>query len=55
MFHHRDAARFPLDMMLGIQAKEFNLAFIRPEILVSYGLRFFRYLLANFKRSAVKG
>ena len=30
MLHHRDGARFPPDVMLGIQAKEFNLGFIRP-------------------------
>ena len=30
---------FPPDMMLGIQAKEFNLCFIRPENFVSHGLR----------------
>jgi hypothetical protein len=33
----------------GIQAKEFSLGFIRPENLVSHGLRFFRCLLANSK------
>ena len=27
MLHHRDDARFPPDVMLGIQAKEFNLGF----------------------------
>src|SRR4029434_7221153 len=32
-------AWFPLDMTLGIQAKEFNLCFIRPDNLVSHGLR----------------
>ena len=37
--HHRDCARFPPDVTLGIQAKEFNLGFIRPENLVSQGLR----------------
>jgi hypothetical protein len=30
---------FPPDVMLGIQAKEFNLGFIKPENLVSHGLR----------------
>ena len=35
MLHHRDGARFPPDVMLGIQAKEFNLGFIRLENLVS--------------------
>jgi len=30
---------FPPGMMLSIQAKEFNLCFIRPENLVSHGLR----------------
>ena len=39
MLHRRDGARFPPDMILGIQAKEFNLGFIRPEHLVSHGLR----------------
>ena len=29
----RDGGRFPPDVTLGIQAKEFNLAFIRPENL----------------------
>jgi hypothetical protein len=33
--------------MLGIQAKEFNLGFIRPENLVSHGLRVL--LLENSK------
>ena len=31
MLHHKDDDRFPPDVMLGIQAKEFNLGFIRPE------------------------
>jgi hypothetical protein len=39
MFHHRDGARFPPGVMLGIQAKEFNLDFIRPENLASHGLK----------------
>jgi hypothetical protein len=39
MLHHRDGARFPPDMTLGIQAKEFNLGFIRSENVVSHGLR----------------
>jgi hypothetical protein len=34
---------------LGIQAKEFNLGFIRPDNIVSHGLRVFRCLLANSK------
>ena len=38
MFHCRNGARFPLDGTLGIQAKEFNLGFIRLENLVSHGL-----------------
>uniref|UniRef100_A0A8C7TDS8 Si:ch73-142c19.1 n=1 Tax=Oncorhynchus mykiss TaxID=8022 RepID=A0A8C7TDS8_ONCMY len=42
MLHCRDGARFPLDVMFGIQAKKFNLGFIRPENLVSHGLRVFR-------------
>jgi len=33
------SAWFPPDMTLGIQAKEFNLYFIRPENFVSHGLR----------------
>ena len=32
-------AWFPSDVTLDIQAKEFNLGFIRPENLVSHGLR----------------
>ena len=39
MFHSKDGARFPPDVKLGIQAKEFNLGFIRPENLVSHGQR----------------
>ena len=39
MLHRRDGARFLAYVMLGIQAKEFNLGFIRPEILVSHDLR----------------
>jgi hypothetical protein len=39
MLHHRDGARLPPDMMLGIQAKEFNLGFLRPDNLVSHGPR----------------
>ena len=39
MLQRRDGARLPPDVTLGIQAKEFNLAFIRPENLVSHGLR----------------
>ena len=46
MLHCRDGigqvmseAWFIPDMMFGIQAKEFNLCFIRPENLVSHGLR----------------
>ena len=35
MLHRRDGARFPPDVTLGIQAKEFNLGFTRPENLVS--------------------
>ena len=30
ILHRRDSARFPPDVTLGIQAKEFNLGFIRP-------------------------
>ena len=31
MLHRRDGARIPPDVKLGIQAKEFNLSFIRPD------------------------
>jgi hypothetical protein len=31
MLHHRVGARFPPDVILGIQAKEFNLGFIKLE------------------------
>jgi hypothetical protein len=34
-----NGAWFPTDVTIGIQAKEFNLDFIRPENLVSHGLR----------------
>ena len=37
MIHRRDGARFPLDVTLGIQDKEFNLGSVRPENLVSHG------------------
>ena len=53
MLHRRDGARFPLDVTLGIQAKEFNLGFIRPENLVSLGVRVFMCLLANSKRAVM--
>jgi hypothetical protein len=36
-----DGDRFSPDMMLGIQSKEFNLDFIRPENLVYHYLRVF--------------
>jgi hypothetical protein len=36
MLHRRDGARFPSDVTLGIQAKQFNLSFIRPENLASH-------------------
>ena len=39
MLQRRDGARFPPDVTLGIQTKEFNLGFIRAENLVSHGLR----------------
>ncbi|XP_070292978.1 transport and Golgi organization protein 2 isoform X6 [Salvelinus sp. IW2-2015] len=35
MLHRRDGAWFPPGVMLGIQAKEFNLGFIRPENLAA--------------------
>ena len=39
MLHRRDGARILPNVTLGIQAKEFNHGFIRPENLVSHGLR----------------
>ena len=42
-----DGARFPVDVTLGIQAKELFIGFIRPDNLVSHGLRDVRHLLAN--------
>ena len=39
--------------MLGIQAKAFNLGFIRTENLASHGLRVFRCLLENSKRAVM--
>ena len=46
MLHRRDGigqvmsgAWFPPDVTLGIQDKEFNLGFIRPENLISHGRR----------------
>ena len=39
MLHRRHGARFPPDVTLGIQAKEFHLGFITLENLVSHGLR----------------
>ena len=53
MLHHREGARFPPDVTLGIQAKEFNLGFIRPENLVSHGLRVLKFILANSKRAVM--
>jgi hypothetical protein len=53
MLHRRDDARFPPGVRLGIQVKEFNLGFIRPENLVSHGLRVFRCLLAKSKRAVM--
>ena len=41
MLHRQDGARLPPDVNLGIQAKEFNLGFIRPENLVSHCLKVF--------------
>ena len=38
MLHRRDGDRLTPDVTLGIQAKELNRAFIRPEHLVSHGL-----------------
>ena len=60
MLHCRDGngqvmsgAWFPPDMTLDIQAKEVNLGFIRPENLVSRGLRVFKYLLANSNQAFI--
>ena len=53
MLHRRDGAMFPTDVMLGIEAKEFDLGFIRPTNLVSHGLRVFRCLLTNSKQAVV--
>ena len=47
MLHRRDGARFLPDLTLG------NLGFIRPENLVSYGLRVLRCLLANSKQAVM--
>ena len=54
MLHRRDGARFPPDVILGIQAKQLNLGFIGPENLVSYGLSVFRYRLENSKRAVMR-
>ena len=40
-------------MTLGIQAKGFNLGFIRPENLVSHGLRVLRCLSVNSKQAVM--
>ena len=40
---------YPPDMMLGIQAKEFNLGFIRSENLVSHGLRVLKGPFGNLQ------
>ena len=53
MLHRRDGARFPPDVKLGIQTKEFDLGFNRPENLVSPGLRVFRGLLTNFNWAVI--
>ena len=47
MLHRKGGVRFPLEVTLGNQANEFNLGFIRPENLVSHGLRVFKCLFAN--------
>ena len=49
----KHGSRFPADVTLGVQAKEFNLGLISPENIVSHGLRVFRCLLANSKWSIV--
>jgi hypothetical protein len=49
MLHCKDGARFHPDVTLGIQAKEFNLGFLRPKDLVSHGLSLpFGKLQAHF-------
>ena len=53
MLHRRDGASFPPDVKLDIQTKELHFGFIRPENLVSHGLRVFRCLLANSKRAVM--
>ena len=53
MLHRRTGASSPPEVTLGIQAEEFNLSFIRPENLVSHGLRVFRCLLANSKQGVM--
>ena len=53
MLHCRDGARFLPDMTLGIQAKEFNLGFIRPEALVSHGQSPLGAFFANSKRAVM--
>ena len=49
MLPRADGARFPPNVALGIQAKEFSLGFIRPENLGAHGLSVFRRLLASSK------
>ena len=44
-------AWFPSDVTLGIQAKDFDLGFIKPENLVSHGLR----VLSLTERPAQRG
>ena len=39
MLHRRDGVRFPPGVTLGSQAKKISLGLIRPENLVSHGLR----------------
>ena len=60
MLHCRDGigqvmsgAWFPPDMTLGIQAKEFNLCFIRPENFVSHGLRVLQVPFGNSRRAVM--
>ena len=42
-------AWFHPEMTLGIQAKEFNLCFIRPENLVSHGLKVLQVLFGKLQ------
>ena len=45
----RDAAWFPLDVPLGIQAKDFNLGFIRPDNLVFHVVELYTLYLERIQ------